>query len=166
MITLSDISAVIPDWPLVLVYSDYLEDTNDLNTANALRWLYKWDHWPYFASNHITCWWCSRDYSNSELHASRYGRCSGDVKRDKLLLPNLLSATLPPEYYKTAGRRWGDPLSLYSSTLEDALTWFCSTYSLIGDITPTIYRPAVFPELPRGEESIASLVEGTKGRNK
>lgn len=35
-----------PDWPTLLVYSDWCEDNNDLVTAEAMRWLVVNRRWP------------------------------------------------------------------------------------------------------------------------
>lgn len=48
-----------PDWRLILVISDYLEDQGDPKTANTLRWLYRWDHWPqHLNSSNLYNWYC------------------------------------------------------------------------------------------------------------
>lgn len=46
ILTLADIATRTPDWLAVLVYSDYLEDQDNLLQANALRWLYTNSYWP------------------------------------------------------------------------------------------------------------------------
>lgn len=105
---LDDLEAIDPDWSTVLVYSDYLEEVEDnLPHAEALRWLYKYNHWPQKHSEYSASWgwYCVTSYTSPTLITSRYSSGhAGHAREEDLLYEIWRRATLPPEFEMNSSR--------------------------------------------------------------
>lgn len=126
---LSSLESPSPDWDLVLVYSDYLEDQGQEVEAQALRWLHQWDHWPmqcdafgdsswvWFLDSHPDHFGLTRYFPNSQSSAK----------------PKTLMSTLPPIFNQPR------PVEIHSSPCcADALITFFN-----------LFRPIYFDPLTR-----------------
>lgn len=109
MLTLHDIPAPTeygqpPDWELVLVVSDSLEDQGQDNLAQSLRWLYAWDHYPHFNCG-VWVFYClpffdvGREHGNSRYHAN------GRPGYDSNLTRAWLASIFPPGFLPNSYRR-------------------------------------------------------------
>lgn len=72
MMSLASIARPTPDWPTVLVLSDYFQDTGRQQWADALRWMARRTKWPRkvrLVSEHEEAkyWWTAGDEADSEL---------------------------------------------------------------------------------------------------
>lgn len=144
MLTLSKVLTPNPDWDSILVYSDYCEDHEDLLTANALRWLHRWDHWPYEDTSPKGYeWWVASSYTNSHLIHCRYSPLYPERNYFLTRYPEyepvaLTRASLPPEFNTSQS-----PYSLHYSrkTLHQSIRLFISLFQKVGPITPTLHAP-------------------------
>lgn len=127
-----------PDWDLILVVSDALEDIGDLSMAQTLRWLFAWDHWPQYNPVRAWKWYIRHPSANGWGQCCRYVRTVNSDLADNPLLPTWRRAILPPDLQTPAVREAYQ--AHYFPTLSEALTAF-STW-----LPSPSYIPPLLPE--------------------
>ena len=106
LMTLNDIATIEPDWDRVLVYSDWLEDEGDIETAQAWRWIVRNKRWP----RRVRTGSGRFGFSCEEVNAPEISIYSGrDVQY----------ARLPPHWFS-------DSNCMSYDTLHNALWWLVS----------------------------------------
>lgn len=120
LLTLTDITNPIPDWPLLLITSDNYEDNDNLLLANTLRWMAKNQHWPTFSK---TCWRWWISLKDNYYLVDRYSSSKENFEEIEIthLESYYLYSTLPPT--KTF---INEPSGFYS--FADAIVWLSSSY--------------------------------------
>lgn len=134
MLTLDDIptldidSPQDPDWDLILVVSDSLEDQSQDALANALRWLVSNRHWPQQLPILSLPWIWRIQLRPTHESYSRY-QTSGPPCRDKLA-PVWDRSILPPSLFPPGTQT--DPTKYFASfrsnSLPESLTLFATTF--------------------------------------
>jgi hypothetical protein len=68
--TIDDIATAEPDWDAVLVCSDFCEDSGDVETAQALRWLATNKKWIHFdcEDEELPMWWVESPATVARVH--------------------------------------------------------------------------------------------------
>jgi hypothetical protein len=142
-----------PDWRLILVISDYLEDQGDLKTSNTLRWLYRWNHWPQRSFiNSQFFWYCRNpDYRNYCLYC-RY--CDGFSRKDSGNFRDTWRMAILPLMFNTSFETAG-----HQPFLEGKFKTISESIDFFAKLLPTPYfdpQPAkLFRDvLPRKVEDL------------
>jgi hypothetical protein len=65
--TLDDIAKAKPDWDRVAVYSDWLEDHDDMVLADGLRWMRDNRRWPNVNYRSVQFWQIDTGYDITDL---------------------------------------------------------------------------------------------------
>ena len=121
---LLDICTENPDWPTLLVYSDYLEDQDRLAEAEALRWLHRNQCWPTHQN------WSSWFYITPP-HYSFYKR------KERHWLPPVFAKTKPSRCIFQVST-YLSVISIGSITLPRCMEYFLEAYTqlkLSGELT-------------------------------
>lgn len=147
-----------PDWSLILVYSDWLEQQGREQEAAILRWLYKWDHWPLFeilkgCTGHAV-WWLNRP--GFALRCNRYAESFRPInKAERRLARATLPATAANIYH---------PVELVFDSVRAAVEYAFEMIPLFALDLLLVFDPKVakhYPCLPR-EVSLEAAIKSRK----